>query len=295
MKPDHISILVEEYLEFFSGKSLRTFVDGTVGAGGHARAILEAHPEIERFYAFDQDPDALEIAKETLKEFDVTFIHDNFFAFDTHVEEPIDGMFLDLGVSSMQLDRAEKGFSFSKEGPLDMRMDPESHPDAAWVVNRMSEKELGRIFREYGEERRWRRAAAAICEVRRKRPIKTTTDLVEVLKPVLTWGGSRKKIHPMTQVFQALRIFVNNELGGLEETLPKIVERLAPEGRLGVLTFHSLEDRIVKHTLRRLQVEEKVGSVLTKKPVIPREEELRANPRSRSAKLRFFEKKDYSI
>jgi len=289
----HEPILVKEFLSFFSELTLRHYIDGTVGAGGHAHAILEAHPEIERLYGFDRDPEALEIAGETLKSFQekITLIHSNFLDFDQYVPESVEGIFLDLGVSSMQLDRPEKGFSLYKEGPLDMRMDPTSHPDAEEVVNHYSEKELGQIFREYGEEPRWRQAAKAIVEARRKKRLKTTTDLTEALKLVLTWGGRRgKKIHPMTLVFQALRIFVNDELKGLEKAIPKGIEALAPGGRFGVLTFHSLEDRIVKHTFRRFAMEEKVVKVLTKKPLIAGEEETRRNPRSRSAKLRFIEK-----
>lgn len=166
----HQSILVKEYLSFFSERAIHRHIDGTVGAGGHARALLEAHPEIERLYGFDLDPDALEIAGETLKPFQekVTLIHANFLDFELYVPEPVEGIFLDLGVSSMQLDRPEKGFSIYKEGPLDMRMDPTSHPDAEAVVNSYSEQDLGRIFREYGEEPRWRAAAKAIVEARKK-------------------------------------------------------------------------------------------------------------------------------
>ncbi len=289
----HESILIETFLSFFEGKKVCRFVDGTVGAGGHARALLEAHPEIERFYGFDRDPDALDIARATLEPFKekVTLIHANFVDIEQHISDPLDGIFLDLGVSSMQLDRPEKGFSFSKEGPLDMRMDPTSHPDAETVVNSFSEKELGDILREYGEERKWRQAAKAIVEARRKKRLRTTTDLVEALKHTLTWSGrGGKKINPMTLVFQALRIYVNNELKGLEEALPKCLSLLAPGGRFGILTFHSLEDRIVKHTFRRFAMEEKTAKILTKKPLIADLSEVRRNPRSRSAKLRFIEK-----
>ncbi|MCC5832639.1 MAG: 16S rRNA (cytosine(1402)-N(4))-methyltransferase RsmH [Chlamydiales bacterium] len=289
----HQPILVKEFLSFFSEISIDRFIDGTVGAGGHARALLESHPEIERLYGFDRDPDALEIAGETLKPFQekVTLVHANFLDFERYVPEPVEGIFLDLGVSSMQLDRPEKGFSLYKEGPLDMRMDPTSRLNAEAVVNSYSERDLGRIFQEYGEEPRWRAAAKALVEARRKKRLKTTTDLTEALKHVLTWGGRRgKKIHPMTLVFQALRIYVNDELKVLERALPKGIEGLAPGGRFGVLTFHSLEDRIVKQTFRRFAVEEKSVKVLTKKPMTADGEEVRRNPRSRSAKLRFIEK-----
>ncbi|MCH9627777.1 MAG: Ribosomal RNA small subunit methyltransferase H [Chlamydiales bacterium] len=289
---EHVSILVEEYLAFFADRKIQRFVDGTVGAGGHAHALLEMHSEIEIFYGLDQDPEALEIAEKRLEPFKekVSLVHGSFFEMDQLVEGPVEGIFLDLGVSSMQLDRPEKGFSLYKEGPLDMRMNPEMRLDAATVVNTFSQKELERIFRDYGEEPRARAVSKAIVEVRRKKKFKTTTDLTEALKRVLTWGGRRgKKIHPMTLVFQALRIYVNNELKGLEEMLPKGVELLNPGGRFGVLTFHSLEDRIVKHTFRQLASEKKV-TLLTKKPLIPDSEEMQNNPRSRSAKLRFVEK-----
>ncbi len=289
----HEPILVETFLSFFSELTIRHYIDGTVGAGGHAHAILEAHPEIERLYGFDRDPEALEIAGETLKPFQekTTLIHANFLDFNRYVPESVEGIFLDLGVSSMQLDRPEKGFSLYKEGPLDMRMDPSSDLDAESVVNFCSEKDLGKIFRDYGEEPRWRAAAKAIVEARRKKPLKTTTDLTEALKSVLTWGGRRgKKINPMTLVFQGLRIYVNDELGGLEKALPKGIEALAPGGRFGVLTFHSLEDRIVKHTFRQFASQEKTIKILTKKPLIADAEEIKRNPRSRSAKLRFIEK-----
>lgn len=290
---DHQPVLVESFINFFSGRSLKFFVDGTLGAGGHARLILEAHPEIEKFYGFDRDPEALEIASQNLTNYKdkVSFIHSNFREMDQYLEkESVDGMFLDLGVSSMQLDRPEKGFSFNKEGPLDMRMDPSQRLDAKSVVNSFSEKKLGEIFRDFGEEPRWRRAAAAIVEARRKKRIETTLDLVEALKPVLTWGGMRgKKIHPMTLVFQALRIYVNDELQGIQEGLMKGLELLKPGGRFAVITFHSLEDRIVKNQFRNFAQEKRV-LLLTKKPLEASLEEVKENPRSRSAKMRLIEK-----
>lgn len=290
---EHIPILVEQFLSFFQDRKIEVFIDGTVGAGGHAKAILEQHPEIKRFYGIDQDAVALQIASETLAPYSekVKLMQGNFRMLNTFVpEKKIDGIFLDLGVSSMQLDRPEKGFSLYKEGPLDMRMDGSQTLTAEVVVNTLSEKELGNIFRDLGEEPRWRRAAKAIVEARRKKRIKSTTDLTEALKHALTWGGRKgKKIHPMTLVFQALRIFVNDELGAITQGLPAALEMLTPGGRMGVLSFHSLEDRIVKHTFRS-QAQEKKVSLLTKKPLIADFKEIRQNPRSRSAKLRFVEK-----
>ncbi|MFC2049538.1 16S rRNA (cytosine(1402)-N(4))-methyltransferase RsmH, partial [Chlamydiota bacterium] len=172
----------------------------------------------------------------------------------------------------------------------DMRMDPSIERDAAYVVNYFPEKELGRIFQEFGEERRWRAAAKAIVEARKKKRLKTTTDLVEALKHTLTWGGrGGKKIHPMTLVFQALRIFVNDELGAIQEVIPQGIEWLSSGGRMGVISFHSLEDRIVKHAFKEASQQDKI-LLLTKKPLIADRMEVRRNPRSRSAKMRFLEK-----
>lgn len=289
----HTPILIETFLSFFADKQIETFVDGTLGAGGHAKALLESHPEIQRFYGFDQDEEALGIAKKTLEAFahKVVFINENFRQMRACVEEQsVDGIFLDIGVSSMQLDQVEKGFSFSKEGPLDMRMDPSQDLDAEKIVNSFSEKELGAIFRDLGEERRWRAAAKAVVEARRKKRLRTTLDLAEALKNVLTWGGQKKKIHPMTLVFQALRIYVNDELGAIEETIPIAIDLLASGGRMGVIAFHSLEDRIVKHTFIQYARQEKTVQLLTKKPLIADSDEIKKNPRSRSAKMRFIEK-----
>lgn len=229
----HKSILTETFLSFFENRKIFTFIDGTLGAGGHAKALLEAHPEIECLYGLDQDEDALEIAKKTLEPFKqkIRLLHLNFRMMDQLDCKSIDGIFLDLGVSSMQLDRAEKGFSFSKQGPLDMRMDHSQSLDAAKVVNTFSERQLGEIFRDLGEEPRWKKASQAIVHARKKKRIKTTEDLAEVLKPVLSRGG--KKINPLTLIFQGLRIFVNDELKALEEGLKKGIAMLSPLGRMG--------------------------------------------------------------
>lgn len=287
---NHIPILVDSFLSFFEGRSIKTFVDGTLGAGGHASAILTRHPEIQTFYGIDQDETALEIAKQTLHPFveRVKLIRGNFRDLAALVPEGgVDGIFLDVGVSSMQLDQAQKGFSFSQEGPLDMRMDGRQKLTAERVVNSFSEKDLGEIFRELGEERRWRVAARAIVQARKKKPIKTTHDLSGVLSPVLR--KSKKKIHPLTLVFQALRIYVNDELGALSQVIPEAFSLLAPGGRLGIISFHSLEDRIIKHTFKALAMEKK-AILLTKKPLVADPKERRMNPRSRSAKMRFLEK-----
>jgi 16S rRNA (cytosine1402-N4)-methyltransferase len=289
----HHPILTERFLSFFENRTIRTFIDGTLGAGGHAYALLQKHPEIQSFWGIDQDHLALEIAAQKLSHFGnkVKLIQGNFRDLKKLItEENADGIFLDLGVSSMQLDRPEKGFSLYKEGPLDMRMHAGSNLDAAKVVNTFSEKELGKIFRDFGEEPRWRLVAKTLVAARKKRRMETTKDLTEALKHVLTWGGRKgKKIHPMTLVFQALRIYVNDELGALQEAIPQAISLLVPGGRMGIISFHSLEDRIVKHTFRHA-AHQKQALILTKKPIIAEHEEIRQNPRSRSAKLRFLEK-----
>ncbi len=202
----------------------------------------------------------------------------------------------------MQLDQGHKGFSFSKEGPLDMRMDPALSVSAEEVVNEWPEGELGTIFREYGEEPRWRRAAEAICRARKEEKIKTTSQLAEILVSALGFRG-KKRLHPATLIFQALRICVNDELGAIKSALEKAIKMLAPVGRMGVLSFHSLEDRIVKNIFREAaqkpKKREKVApppllALLTKKPLVPSFEETRTNPRARSAKLRFVEKLGFS-
>lgn len=286
----HCPVLLNEFLSFFAERPIKRFVDGTLGAGGHAKALLDSHREIELFIGIDQDPLSLKLAETTLESHreKVKLIAGNFRHLSRLVQEPVDGIFLDIGVSSMQLDIAEKGFSFTKDGPLDMRMDPDLPLTASKIINTFSEKELADIFWLYGEERRSRRAAKAIVEARRKKKILTTFELCEVLKPVLTWGGrDRRHIHPMTLVFQALRIKVNEELEALNEVITAATALLNPGGRLGIITFHSLEDRIVKERFR----EKNAGiTVLTKKPIMPTKEEIAKNSRSRSAKMRFLEK-----
>jgi 16S rRNA (cytosine1402-N4)-methyltransferase len=277
----HIPVLMREVLDVFAEKEIRVFFDGTLGAGGHAKAILEAHPEIERYIGCDRDPKAHELATEVLKPWreKVEFVRGSYAEQVKEVEGCIDGFLIDIGVSSMQLDERERGFSFMGDAPLDMRMDPEGRLTAEEIVNRYSEVEIARIIFEYGEERRSRQVAKAIVEARRKRRIRTTGELVEIIKPVATRG----RLHPATLTFQALRIAVNDELGQLERGIDAAIKKLCPGGRIAVISFHSLEDRIVKNSLRDAKDRLKV---LTKKPIGPSAEEIRANPRSRSSKLR---------
>lgn len=285
----HIPVLVQGVLRVFEEKNIRFFFDGTLGAGGHARAILEAHPEIERYVGCDRDPKALALAKKNLAELGkkVEAVHDSFGDAPQILEslgiECIDGFLVDAGVSSMQLDERERGFSFLGDAPLDMRMNPEGDLTAEEIVNRYPEVELARIFFEYGEERRSRPVAKAIVAARKKRRIRTTGELVEIIKPVATRG----RLHPATLVFQALRIAVNDELGQLERGIEAAIEKLCPGGRIAMISFHSLEDRIVKTKFREAR---ETLQILTKKPIGPSVEEMRLNPRSRSAKLRAAEK-----
>ncbi|MFN0065807.1 MAG: 16S rRNA (cytosine(1402)-N(4))-methyltransferase RsmH [Chlamydiales bacterium] len=287
----HEPVLYQEIIDFFSPLKMTTFVDGTVGLGGHAIGILTAHPEIQRFYGIDRDWEALNHSRIRLAPFQekVVLHQGSFTEIDELVEGSVEGILLDLGVSSLQLDCPDKGFSFYKEGPLDMRMDPSQVTTAEEIVNKFSEQNLGQLFKEYGEERKWRQAAKAIVEARRKKRITTTKQLREIVEAVIPWGG--RKIHPATLVFQAIRIKVNEELILLQEVLPKAIALLAPGGRLGVISFHSLEDRIVKEQFRKFCVEEKSAHLLTRKPIVAQDEERKKNRRSRSAKLRFLEKK----
>ena len=282
----HIPVLMREVLEVFEGIKIRTFFDGTLGAGGHARTLLEAHPEIECYIGVDQDPRAHEVASHTLKGFKskLELLRDSFAEAIQSIDQSIDGFLIDLGVSSMQFDEIERGFSFRGDALLDMRMDPDSDLTAEIIINRFPEKELARIFFEYGEERRSRKVAKAVVEARRKKRLRTTNELVEVIKPVATKG----KLHPATLVFQALRVAVNDELGQLERGLTFAIDQMASGGRMAAISFHSLEDRIVKNVFRDAKDRVKI---LTKKPIGPEKEEIKKNFRSRSAKLRAVEKK----
>jgi 16S rRNA (cytosine1402-N4)-methyltransferase len=305
----HQPVLLSEVLEAFSGLTLHVVVDGTIGAGGHAQALLEAHPEICHYVGIDQDPVALAIARDRLKPWEAktVFRQGNFNEIDSFLKEfslpSPNAILVDLGVSSMQLDQPVRGFSFMHEGPLDMRMNPNLDLTAATIVNTWTESELGYIFRTYGEEKQWKVAARTIVNTREERPFLTTSDLKNTLTSVLA-RHSKKGIHPLTLIFQALRICVNRELEVLESFLPKSIDLLAPGGRLAVISFHSLEDRIVK-THMRLAASDKWETVglggifrdkeptvklISKKPIEASVDEITRNPRSRCAKLRVVEK-----
>lgn len=311
MTSAHASVLLQELLQFFHQQPLHYFVDATLGAGGHSEAFLKEHPEIKLLIGIDQDPIAREIARQRLSPWNdrVRIITGNFSKLDQYLSsleiDDIDGIIFDLGVSSMQFDIPEKGFSFMRNGPLDMRMDPSQSLTAEEIINTWSEAEIGRIFRDYGEEKRWRAAAQAIIAARNQKAITTTFELASALSYALRPHPFKKEIHPLTLVFQALRIAVNGELEALEFILPIAIEKLKKGGRLGVISFHSLEDRIVKNAMR-FAASDKMNTsgigglfldkdptvdILTKKPIIPTTEEIDRNPRSRSAKLRVVEKR----
>lgn len=285
----HIPVLLDEALRFLDPKPGGQFIDATLGAGGHTRALLERTAPDGKVLAMDQDESALSIAKAALEPFGsrVVLVHANFRGVRTVAETlgfaGCDGVLADLGMSSMTVDDPSRGFSFMREGPLDMRMDRSQALTAAGVVNTYSEKEIADILYKYGEERRSRPLARSIV---RSRPLERTTDLVRAIERVS--GGPRHgQIHPATRAFQALRIYVNAELESLEEFVDASMAVVRPGGRVVVITFHSLEDRIVKRSFRSPAVP---GRVLTKKVVTASNEETRRNPRARSAKLRAWER-----
>jgi 16S rRNA (cytosine1402-N4)-methyltransferase len=273
-----------------------TYVDATVGAGGHAQAVLKASAPDGRLIGLDVDADALRLASHRLQAYEprMSLVQRSFRDLPQALadagigaREAVDGVLFDLGVSSMQLDRAERGFSFGADGPLDMRLDQGSGEPAAALVNGLPERELADLIFTYGEEPAARRIARAIVRRRATAPFRTTADLARVVAGAAGRGGREwRRIHPATRTFQALRISVNDELAALEEALPLAVDALRPGGRLVVIAFHSLEDRIVKHFFRQASR----LSVLTRKPVMPGDAEVAANPRSRSARLRAAEK-----
>jgi 16S rRNA (cytosine1402-N4)-methyltransferase len=295
----HVPVLIAEVLTGLAPRDGGRYIDGTLGGGGHAAAVLEASAPGGRLLGIDADPAALAAAGARLASYGdrAQLAHGNFRDLGRLARENgfehVDGMLLDLGVSSHQLDTPARGFSFATDAPLDMRLDPTGGETAADLVNETPEGELADLIYRYGEERGSRRVARFIAEARRKQPIETTGELAELVARAL--GGRHGKIHPATRTFQALRIAVNRELESLEITLPQAVELLDEGGRLAIISFHSLEDRIVKLFFRaesgygdsqqpvRLQI-------ITKKPIEASDQEARANPRSRSAKLRVAER-----
>jgi 16S rRNA (cytosine1402-N4)-methyltransferase len=281
----HIPVLSQEVITGLNIQPGGNYLDLTVGGGGHSRLILETAEDV-KVTCVDQDEDALKAAKENLSEFGdrVKFIHSNFANYQ-FIENSYDGILADLGVSSYHLDNPERGFSFRNTANLDMRMNQQQSLTAGDIINEWDEKELADIFFKYGEERLSRRIARRIVE---KRPFDTTTELANAIAYSVPPKYRHGRIHPATRVFQALRIAVNDELKVLETLIEKAPNALIPGGRIAIISFHSLEDRPVKHGLRNSPL----LRILTKKPIIATEEEIKQNPRSRSAKLRIAEKKN---
>ena len=311
MNFEHVSVLLNECIEGLNIKSDGVYADCTLGGGGHSSQIVKRLSDNGMLIGIDQDSNAIAAASERLKDYtNVKYVHDNFSNIENIIEsldlgqESVDGFLLDLGVSSHQLDEAERGFSYNHDAPLDMRMDIRSPLSAYKVVNEYSMDELNRIIREYGEERWAKRIAQFIVQEREIKPIETTFELVSVIKKAVPKGARADGPHPAKRTFQAIRIEVNNELGILEDTINSMVDILKSGGRICIITFHSLEDRIVKNVFRNLEnpctcprdfpicvcgKKPKV-KVITRKPIAPSKEELEVNHRSRSAKLRIVEK-----
>jgi len=290
----HVSVLLKEAIDFLAVQRGGTYIDATVGLGGHSYEIAKRLGAAGHLIGVDKDPAALELARERLQpsselEGDwpqITLLHGSFAKIGERFgSASADGLLADLGVSSLQLRDTKRGFSFQAEGALDMRMNPQAELTAEQVVNRLDERTLADLIYEFGEERRSRRIARAIV---RSRPIRTSTQLAEVIAAAARPMKS-ERIHPATRTFQALRIFVNRELDDLQALLKAAPRVLKPGGRLVIISFHSLEDRIVKDALRD-GVKQNYYRLLTKKPVSPGEEEIDRNPRSRSAKLRAAER-----
>lgn len=290
----HVPVMTAEVVRHLAPARGGVFVDCTVGLGGHARAILEGGAT--RLIGLDRDLDALERARETLEPWSdrVELVHADYRSIEDVLDSRniplVDGALADLGVSSLQFEAPGRGFSFQRDEPLDMRMDRTAGETAADLVAHASEEDLANAIFAYGEERFSRRIARAIVEARGESPVDTTFRLASIVRRAIPRRGP-SRIDPATRTFQALRIWVNRELEGLDRFLEAALRRLRAGARLVVVTFHSLEDRVVKHTLRALEQRGEAGiKVLTKKPVVPDEEEVRRNPRARSAKLRAAER-----
>src|SRR5882672_7946936 len=292
MSPSHEPVMVAEVLEHLEPSRGGLYVDCTVGLGGHARALLKGGAS--RLIGFDRDPSAVAAARSALSEFGdrVEVVHADYRRLTTLLDErgmtTVDGVLVDFGVSSMQLDEPGRGFSFRHDEPLDMRMDTTAGPTAAEALRGVDERTLADLIYEFGEERHSRRIARAIVAARGQSPIQTTGQLADIVRRAIPRKGYMR-IDPATRTFQAVRIWVNRELEGLDAFLGEAARRLAVNGRMALITFHSLEDRIAKHTLRALQAEGFGLRIRTKRPVVPGEAEIERNPRARSAKLRAAE------
>ena len=305
----HISVLFKETVDGLNVTPGGIYVDGTLGGAGHAKRVCEQLKGEGRFIGIDQDADAIATATERLKEFPfVTIVRSNYEAMARVLKEQgieqVNGIMLDLGVSSYQLDTAERGFTYKVDAPLDMRMDNRMDKTAKDIVNEYSEMELFRMIKDYGEDQFAKNIAKHIVRMRQEKPLETTFELVEAIKAAIPAKIRMNGGHPAKKTFQAIRIELNRELEVLENTLDDMINLLAPGGRLCVITFHSLEDRIVKVKFKENEDpctcpksfpvcvcgKKSKGKVITRKPILPSEEELEQNSRSKSAKLRIFER-----
>lgn len=308
---EHKSVLLEETIDSLAIKPDGIYVDGTLGGGGHAFEVCRRLGDKGRLVGIDQDADAIGVASERLAQFQdkVTVVRSNYeniaaVLADLGIEK-VDGIYLDLGVSSYQLDTVERGFTYREDAPLDMRMDQRNSQTAADIVNTYSEMELYRIIRDYGEDRFAKNIAKHIVRVRQEKPFETTGELIEVIKAAIPAKVRATGGHPAKRTFQALRIELNHELDVLNKSIDTMIELLNPGGRLSIITFHSLEDRIVKSRFRTNENpcicppgfpvcmcgKESRGIVVTRKPIVPTNEEIEANKRAKSSKLRVFERR----
>lgn len=306
---NHVSVLLNECIENLNIKADGIYVDGTMGGAGHSLEIVKKLSPKGMLIGIDRDEEALAVAKERLKDFsNVKYVHDNHDNIDEIIKnlnlKGVDGILLDLGVSSYQIDEKTRGFTYMNDGPLDMRMDKSQELTAEYIVNNYKEQELARIIFEYGEEKFSRKIAKNICEYRSNKKIETTSELVKIIEKSIPGKFREKNSHPAKRTFQAIRIEVNNEIEPLYNTVKNSINALNSKGRLCVITFHSLEDRMVKKAY--VDAEGKctcpkdlpycvcgnvsLGKIINKKPILPTEKEMQENSRSRSAKLRVFEK-----
>lgn len=306
---NHVSVLLNECIENLNIKPDGIYVDGTMGGAGHGLEIVKKLSPKGMLIGIDRDEEALAVAKERLKDFsNVKYVHDNHDNIDEIIKnlnlKGVDGILLDLGVSSYQIDEKTRGFTYMNDGPLDMRMDKSQELTAEYIVNNYKEQELARIIFEYGEEKFSRKIAKNICEYRSNKKIETTSELVKIIEKSIPGKFREKNSHPAKRTFQAIRIEVNNEIEPLYNTVKNSINALNSKGRLCVITFHSLEDRMVKKAY--VDAEGKctcpkdlpycvcgnvsLGKIINKRPILPTEKEMQENSRSRSAKLRVFEK-----
>ena len=309
MEFSHKSVLLQETVDGLNIKPEGVYVDGTLGGAGHSFEIASRLSSQGRLIGFDQDEDAIKASTERLKDFqNVTIVRSNYRNMKEELNNlgiyNVDGIMLDLGVSSYQLDTAERGFSYKEEAPLDMRMDNRNEVTARDIVNNYSQGDLFRIIRDYGEDKFAANIAKHIVAYREKKPIETTTELAEIVKAAIPMKLRKQGGHPAKQTFQAIRIELNAELTVLKESLMEMIDMLNPGGRICIITFHSLEDRIVKNIFKDAQDpctcpknfptcvcgKKSKGQIITRKPILPSEEELEENSRSKSAKLRVFER-----